>query len=174
MSAQVRVAVIDENEIFRRGLAVCLGDDPAIEVVVLRDADVAVVSARAAATRRYHCPLVICGSGAREDHVDGNVVLGSLARTTLRPEQLVATVHAAAAGLEVRADVRSATGKPPLDARCLAVLGMLADGAGTSEISESLHYSERTIKGLISEIERALHARTRAHAVATGIRRGVI
>jgi DNA-binding NarL/FixJ family response regulator len=174
VTAPIKVAVVDENEIFRRGLSVCLSEDPSIELVGVREADVAVVSPLAAGRRRYRCPLVMCGDGARNDQVGDNVVLGTLVRASVRPEQLVATVHAAAAGLEVRADRRCAAGNPPLDSRCLAVLAMLADGAGTYEISESLHYSERTIKALISEIQRALDARTRAHAVAAGIRLGVI
>jgi DNA-binding CsgD family transcriptional regulator len=54
------------------------------------------------------------------------------------------------------------------------VLRLLARGADTQEISRSLRYSERTIKTLIQEIERELGARSRAQAVAEGIRLGLI
>ena len=68
----------------------------------------------------------------------------------------------------------SSRGLLPLDDRRMRVLRMLAEGADTQEISHSLSYSERTIKGLIGEIERLLGARSRAQAVAEGIRQGLI
>ena len=45
---------------------------------------------------------------------------------------------------------------------------------GHSGHRDALSYSERTIKGVIQEIERELGARSRAHAVAEGIRQGLI
>ena len=78
MNAPIRVAVVDENEIFRRGLSVCLSEDPSIELAGVREADVAVVSPLAAARRRYRCPLVICGNGVSNEQTGDNMVLGSL------------------------------------------------------------------------------------------------
>ena len=57
---------------------------------------------------------------------------------------------------------------------CAGILRLLAEGADTLDISRQLRYSERTIKGLIQDIERELGARSRAQAVARGIRRGLI
>jgi DNA-binding NarL/FixJ family response regulator len=62
----------------------------------------------------------------------------------------------------------------PLDHRSLRVLQLLADGADTQAISCSLHYSERTVKTLIHDIAKRRNARTRAEAVAKGIRHGLI
>jgi DNA-binding NarL/FixJ family response regulator len=62
----------------------------------------------------------------------------------------------------------------PLDDRRLSILRLLAEGADTREISQHLHYSQRTIKGLISSIENELDSRNRTHAVATAIRHGLI
>ena len=61
-----------------------------------------------------------------------------------------------------------------IEGRELEVLRLLAQGAGTREIAQSLSYSERTVKTLIQEIGRELGARSRAQAVAEGIRLGII
>ena len=54
------------------------------------------------------------------------------------------------------------------------MLRLLAEGADTLQISRELSYSERTIKSLIQDVERELGARSRAQAVARGIREGLI
>jgi DNA-binding NarL/FixJ family response regulator len=63
---------------------------------------------------------------------------------------------------------------PDLDTRTVEVLRLIADGAGTREISSELGYSERTIKTVIAEAVRGLGARNRAHAVAEAMRRALI
>jgi DNA-binding CsgD family transcriptional regulator len=176
----IRVAVVDENEIFRRGVVACLDEDAAFDVTstwaaapVGHDAaavtlavDVAVVSAKSARESQLHCPLVVCASAPFAAPRDGQV-LALLPRNGLTAEQLVAGVHGAAVGLKV-------TGRelelPQLDERRLRILHLLAEGATTEEISESLRYSQRTIKGLVASIQVELHSRTRAQAVATAIR----
>ena len=187
--APVRVGVVDEHEIFRRGVVACLAED-GLEVVV--DAprgpveeplDVAVVSAAALASERFECPLVLCAANGRghlpgsadlaDPEAAGNQVLGVLPRSSLTVEQLVATVRAAAAGLHV-SGVPSGRRAGRIEGRELEVLRLLAKGAGTREIAQSLSYSERTVKTLIQEIGRELGARSRAQAVAEGIRLGII
>jgi DNA-binding NarL/FixJ family response regulator len=176
----VRVAVVDENEIFRRGVVACLAENATFDVVsawadlpvgaeaaaVSRAVDVAVVSAKAATQSELTCALVVCASDPfavpDEDHV-----LALLPRNGLTAEQLAAAVHGAAAGLQVS---RRELSLPQLDERCVRILRLLADGATTEEISESLHYSQRTIKGLVASIQVELCSRTRAQAVATAIR----
>jgi DNA-binding NarL/FixJ family response regulator len=64
--------------------------------------------------------------------------------------------------------------KPDIDQRSLAVLRMLADGAAIREISVSLGWSERTIKGVIAAVQREFSARTRTQAVAEALRRELI
>ncbi len=54
------------------------------------------------------------------------------------------------------------------------VLRLLADGCDTSEIADSLAYSERTIKNVIHDVTSRLHLRNRSHAVAYAMRTGVI
>ena len=177
-----RVAVVDEEEIFRRGVVACLADDPLV-VVVLAQAhgplpetvDVAVVSA--AALAEEHCPVVLCRDYFGElPPANAGRVAAVLPRERLVCEQLLAAVRAAAAGLRVNAndDFGSGIEHVHLDPRRREVLRLLAEGADTAAISETLSYSVRTIKSLIYDIERELSATNRAQAVAEAIRQGII
>lgn len=179
--ARVLVAVVDPNEIYRRGLIVCLGADPGLEVVCAvpsppldRDADVAVVAAESLSVHASWPALIVLTDGpvrrARED----TRVQAILPRRTTTPEQLTAAVRAAAAGLCVAVRTDYASGPLAVGERQLKVLGLLANGADTREIALAMHYSERTVKASISEVVRVLSVRNRAQAVAEGIRRGLI
>lgn len=177
----VLVAVVEEHDIFRRGIVACLADDPDVRVVyenavgpIGGDAVVSVVSHQAAQNERSPCPLVVCTSEPRTpDSYAPNVVLGVLPRNSLTGAQLLATVHAAAAGLRVQPSGVPPP-SPPLDDRSIEVLRLLSRGADTQQISHALCYSERTVKTLIADIQRSLGARNRTHAVAVGIRNGFI
>ncbi|HEV3169574.1 MAG TPA: response regulator transcription factor [Actinocrinis sp.] len=61
-----------------------------------------------------------------------------------------------------------------LEARETDVLGLLAEGLGTAEIAERLHYSERTVKNIIHGVLTRCRLRNRAHAVAFALRNGAI
>jgi DNA-binding NarL/FixJ family response regulator len=61
-----------------------------------------------------------------------------------------------------------------LTERELEVLRLLADGASTRELAQRLSYSERTVKNIVHDLLAKLGCRTRAHAVARAVRRGVI
>lgn len=175
----IRVAVVEESEIFRRGITTYLdeafgtavlqsSDDPVLSVEV----DLVVASGRAARQYSWQLPLVVCTDSAWSGAgTSRSSVLAVLPRAELRPEQLLGAVHAAAAGLRVE---QNAVASPSFDTRQVAVLNMLADGAATRQISYELGYSERTIKTVIYDIERYLEARTRAEAVAKAIRMGII
>lgn len=173
----IAVGVVDESEIFRRGVAACLADDELIEVRYVApvagpdDLDVAVVSPAVASGQAPGCPLVVCASHDGAVSCAPEHVFAVLPRHQLSPEQLVSAVRAAAVGLRIH------TPEPRgrhLNRRSVRVLGMLAEGAGTRDISSSLGYSERTIKGIISETIRELGARNRSHAVAEAVRRSLI
>ncbi len=181
----IRVAVFEPDEIFRRGVVSCLVEDPMLEVVHQSRAydgawvddppafDVAVVSAAGLEAGAPPCPLVACVSDAAlalEPARDGNVY-AILARRTLGPEQLVSAVRAAAVGLRI---LDANTARPDFDHRSRQVLRMLAEGAAIREISDSLGWSERTIKGVIADIQREFQARTRTQAVVEALRRQLI
>lgn len=183
MASSIRLAVVDEHEIFRRGIAACLAEDSALDVCFCDSSgplpelvDVAVVSATAASRQLFGCPLVVCGRPlpSRNDGSGRNQILGVVPRNSLNTEQLLAAVHAAAAGLHVEAGTSSSQSSSDLSERHLRVLQLMADGADTVEIAESLSYSQRTVKSLIQDVEQYLGARTRAQAVALGVRRGII
>jgi DNA-binding NarL/FixJ family response regulator len=61
-----------------------------------------------------------------------------------------------------------------LSERELAVLRMLAEGEDTRGIALGLCYSERTVKNVVHDVLTKLSCRTRAQAVATATRAGII
>lgn len=169
----IQVGIVDEHEMFALGIRTCLAASALVRVspVVDEDVDVAIVSPRMAEERRFPCPLVVCGDPPGT-LAPGNEVMAVLGRSTLTAEQLLASIHAAAAGLRVvHADHGPA---PKLAGRGLEVLGLLAGGADTKEIAEQLGYSDRTIKSVIRDVQLSLGAKNRVQAVAEGIRQGLI
>lgn len=183
MMGPIRVAVFEADEIFRRGVVSCLDEDPMLEMVeqaavYVPDSkggpppfDVAVVSG-ALEGAPPDCPLVVCvgNTAAGLEPGDGNLY-AVLSRRTLAPEQLVSAVRAAAVGLRI---MDSTALKPDFDHRSVQVLRMLAEGAAIREISSSLGWSERTIKGVIADVQREFQARTRTQAVVEALRRQLI
>lgn len=179
---ELRVAVVEDQEIIRRGLVACLMDDPNFHVTAITaedfataEADVAVVSEDAAAKYTFACPLVLCvrHPAAVAPLAAGNEVAGVLDRGALTSAQLHATVRAAAAGLSVNPQWNGALAEQ-LDPRALHVLQLLAEGHSTREIADRMNYSERTIKKEITRLEEKMHARSRAQMVAIATRRGLI
>ena len=175
----IRVGVVDENVIFRRGAVACLGDDARVSIVFTSDGeapadldlDVAVVSVRAARTLPNGAALVVChGDHDSPAGIPADRILAWLPRRTLTPDQLVSAVRAADAGLRINTAER----EPSLKERYREILSLLAGGAGTREISDTLGYSERTIKADIQEVSRALGARSRSQAVAEAVRQNLI
>ena len=58
--------------------------------------------------------------------------------------------------------------------REVEVLQLIADGLANREIGNRLFLSEETVKSHVRHLLAKLHARSRAHAVAIGLRRGLI
>lgn len=185
MTRRIRVSVVEEHEVFRRGLVASLGEqqefalcDAAADETAPHgdgEVDVAVVSDAAIARRRFDCPVVVCTaeSPVRRQLYPGNVVAGVLLRATMTEAQLHATVCAVAAGLRVNAEAYDAV-EHTIDGRAVRVAELLARGYTTGEIACDLNYSERTVKKVINELETLLNARTRAQLVAHAIRDGLI
>ena len=169
----IQVGIVDEHEMFALGLRTCLAGSPLVKVaqVVDEDVDVVIVSPRMAEERKFTCPIVICGDPPNRLAED-NEVMAVLGRATLTAEQLLASIHAAAAGLRVMSGDSSTPTR--LASRGLEVLALLAAGADTKEIAEQLGYSDRTIKSAIRDVQVSLGAKNRVQAVAEGIRQGLI
>jgi DNA-binding NarL/FixJ family response regulator len=119
-------------------------------------------------------------------------VVAVLPRAAVTGERLLHTVAAAAAGGGVlpaelvgellrhverlQREVLAPHGLTAsgLTAREVDVLALLANGLDTAEIARKLCYSERTVKNVFYGVTHRLHLRSRAHAVAYAMRRGVI
>lgn len=59
-------------------------------------------------------------------------------------------------------------------AREVEVLQLISDGLVNREIGDKLFLSEETVKSHVRHLLSKLQARSRAHAVAVGLRRGLI
>ena len=102
--------------------------------------------------------------------------------------EISAAIEAAAAGLVVvhpallelpskrqpAARQPAETPKPPLTAREVEVLNLMAQGLGNKEIASRLGISEHTVKFHIGSMFNKLDASSRTEAVTLGIRAGVI
>jgi NarL family two-component system response regulator YdfI len=114
--------------------------------------------------------------------------VGAILPTGASPEQLVAAMQAATAGLVVihRGEIDSTFpaarpasrpfAEPPeaLTPREREVLQMLASGLGNKEIAARLAISEHTVKFHVASILGKLGAASRTEAVALGIRHGLV
>lgn len=172
----VIVGVCDSNVVFETGVLACMTEDPTIEVhkVDAHDVgpgayDVIVTSPDNVDLLGSVAPLVLCAD-VGEDAM-GDAVAAVLPRSTVTPDQLIGAVHAAGVGLRLNNQPTLPTG---MDQRSIAVLGLLADGASTKDISVELGYSERTVKAVVASIGAQLGSRTRAHSVATALRQSLI
>jgi DNA-binding NarL/FixJ family response regulator len=159
----IRVYIDAGSAITRSGLESLLAADPAIEIVHdLSEADVVVGESSHAGAR-----------GALSQDVS--------------PQQIVAAVHAAAAGLRVMPveegmtfPHRSQAHEPveeivePLTPRESDVLEMLAEGLSNKIIAHRLSISDHTAKFHVNSILAKLGAGTRTEAVTRGIRLGLI
>jgi len=171
---------VHEHDVLRCGIAGCVEEDESLALVFAiaegqapDSVDVVVVSPRALAPP-FDSPLVLVHEGiARAQAANSASVHATLSLSRLSAEQLVASVRAAAAGLQV-SEAGATQGPTRLDERRLEVLRLLASGETTKTISAKLSYSERTIKTFIRDVEYELSARSRAHAVAEAIRQGLI
>jgi DNA-binding NarL/FixJ family response regulator len=186
----LRVGILEEHDVFRRGIAAVLEEEDC-ECILLRvdrerhsvaaDAetalDAAVVCSRLLDRVRLSCPLVCLAipdlQGAESCHLSPNVK-ATLPHEGLTAEELVASVRAAAAGLQVESPSLSAHGNGAMNPRMIQILKLLAGGADTRTIARELQLSERTVKTLVHDIQLTLGVGTRAQAVAEGIRTGLI
>ncbi|MEU4250343.1 response regulator transcription factor [Amycolatopsis sp. NPDC026612] len=196
--ALIGVTVLAPDPLLRTGLLGELRNRPGIEV--LDDAgraDVVVVAARSGlrdvltSSRR----LVLIADDVRQDDLwaaieNGLTILLPLAEAT--PARLLRAISEAhrgharlpAAHLERLLRSLSQLHKNVLAPRDLTlsglthretdVLRLLADGLDTAEIALMLAFSERTVKNVLHSMLTRLGLHNRVHAVAHGIRNGII
>ena len=186
----LRVGVLEEDEVFRRGLMAVLGEEDCACIVLGGDRemspeatdaedslDVVVVCSRSLSDTRFSCPVVVLampGLAGQERGHASSTVMATLPHEGLTSQQLVASVRAAAAGLQVESASLSRRDDQVLDPRRIQVLKLLATGANTRAIARKLQVSERTVKTLVHDIHLTLGTTTRAQAVAESVRLGLI
>jgi DNA-binding NarL/FixJ family response regulator len=105
---------------------------------------------------------------------------------TATADQIVAAVLAAAAGLVVREATPADGARPPIAAafasapvqaltpREIEILTLLADGLGNKTIAVRLGISEHTVKTHVTAVFAKLGVSTRAEAVASAVRLGLL
>lgn len=103
---------------------------------------------------------------------------GYILKNGLRKELVEAIRHLAAGKRYMPAEIAGQLIEY-IDQECLtnreiAILQATALGYSNREISSRLHITEETVKGHMKLIMRKLGARNRTHAVAIGIKRGII
>jgi len=101
-----------------------------------------------------------------------------LLKTSVRRE-LVNTIRSVVSGrrhvdAEVATTLATYKDDDPLTPREVSVLELVAQGNSNREIGTVLLITEETVKGHIKSILSKLTANDRAHAVAIGVRRGII
>lgn len=162
-------------------------------VVVLTEAIDSAALARIRAAHAHHeRPVVLVVTGLDDDGVLAAVQAGAraiLRRHDARPERLAEMVRGAVRGegtvpvevlgtlLDRLGGARATVPGPRIGRisdREAAVLRLVSEGLETAEIAEELHYSERTIKGVMHDVTMRLNLRNRAHAVAYAMRQGLI
>ncbi len=206
--APIRVLLVDDDELMRAGLAAVLSSDSAIEVVGQASSgrlalqrvravhpDLVLMDVRMpdldgiAATRRLlaanpEVKVIILTTFEQDDYIFGAIDAGAsgflLKRT--RPEELLAAIHAVAAGdsllspsvtrivLEHLARQPTATPQSErqlaeLTPRELQVLELIARGHSNREIAANLVIEESTVKTHVKRILLKLDLRDRIHAV---------
>ena len=217
MSAQpVRVLLVDDDDLMRAGLRAVLSSDETIEVVgeagdgcsavdrtIALAPEIVLMDVRMpdldgiSATREVlavspDVKVVILTTFEQDDYIFGALSAGAsgflLKRT--RPEDLIAAIHAVAAGDSLlspsvtRTVIDRMARKPPPDAsssdrladltpREQEVLELIAQGLSNSEIATKFVIEESTVKTHVKRIFMKLHLRDRVQAVIFAYENGL-
>lgn len=104
--------------------------------------------------------------------------IGYLLKSSLRKE-LIETIKTVAKGHrcfppEIAADLAEHIGSTAISAREREVLQLVAQGDSNKRISSRLGIGEETVKGHVKSVISKLGANNRTHAVAIGMKRGII
>jgi DNA-binding NarL/FixJ family response regulator len=106
------------------------------------------------------------------DAAERNAIMTRYAEHSARFESVAARRDAVADVIPI-VSPRTPVGQDPT-ARENEVLQLISDGLANREIGERLFLSEETVKSHVRHLLAKLQARSRAHAVAVGFRRGLI
>jgi len=130
--------------------------------------------------RETKLPVIVCEQYEEPFATDSLLrqhVLGVLL-TESTTAQLIAGLHAAAAGLKFLQPLKKRTNGifqfETLTPRELEILRLIADGEGNKSIANLLKISQHTVKFHISSIFEKLNVSSRTEAIKAGISRGLI
>lgn len=197
----IRLLIAARSAVVRAGLESLAASSPAIELVGAH-ADLSAVDdlrpdVVLAAVAPGEIPVPRDGAGPAYVLLAGETpspwtheALRAGVRAVLRRDasasEILAAVEAAAVGLAAidpqelesllpaAALARGSVETPPLTARELEVLAMMAEGAANKTIAWKLKISEHTVKFHVASVLAKLNASTRTEAVTIGIRRGLV
>jgi DNA-binding NarL/FixJ family response regulator len=193
----VRVRIVASTAVGAAGLETVLLQSGRCEVVKNGAADVVLIEVggslkRALQRVREHsqsaCVLIADDVSRRELMQALHSGVLAVLPSTCTPEELIAAIEAAAAGLAAFTPEQLETLLPsgitddldhddliePLTARESQVLELLAQGLSNKEISNALHVSEHTVKFHVSSIIAKFGVAGRTEAVTRGLRDGLI
>lgn len=203
-AAGLHVLVIDGEPMIRRGVGSLLDEElDGVEVTALGDALDAMAGEEPASAdvvvfepgddlsglevtvtdlgRRFGSPVVIYTHAAAGRALAESLKAGvkGFVRKDSPPEDLVRAVRAAGAG-EFYVDPALSSvlvldeHERALTPRQREILQLLANGVQTSEVAERLGLANETVRTHTKRILAKLDAHTRTHAVAIGLRSGLI
>jgi DNA-binding NarL/FixJ family response regulator len=197
-SEAVRVMLVDDDELMRKGLRAVLSSDDEIEVVeeaengrqavqraprarpevVLMDVRMPDLDGIAATSELLakvpDAKVVILTTFEEDEYILGALRAGAsgflLKRTS--PEQLTAAIHTVAAGEALLSP--SVTRRDELTPREREVLELIAQGLSNREIAEALVVEETTVKTHVKRVLMKLDARDRVQAVILAYEWGLV
>lgn len=204
----IRVVLADDHPVVRAGLRAMLSGDPDLDMigeaatpddavalatdlipdVVLMDLQFGTEQTGADATRRIRAlpnpPAVLVLTNYDTDSDILGAVEAGASGYLLKdapPEELIAAIHAAAAGetalapaIAGRLLARMRSPQPSLSTRETEVLRLVADGATNNEIATKLHISDATVKSHLVHIYTKLDVSSRTAVVATARDTGLL
>jgi DNA-binding NarL/FixJ family response regulator len=206
---RIRVLIADDHEVVRLGIGRLLENRSGIDVVgfandgaqavalcaehapdvVLMDLEMprvdGIEATRQIARRDAGPRVVVLTSFADRDHIAEAIdsgAVGYLLKDT-DPEELVAAIHAAAAGespltprvaLTVVRELRTAASSEPLSQREREVLGLVGAGVPNKQIALRLGISPKTVKSHVSHIFRRIGVTDRFEAAMWARRHGLV
>lgn len=129
----------------------------------------------------HHIPVVVVADESLTQGLLRRGIYSALPRDA-SPDQIIAAIHAAAAGLatvpvDAVSTILVAEREPEGEAltpREIEVLEMVAEGLSNKQIAAQLNISDHTAKFHVNSILGKLGAGTRAEAVTKGLRRGLL
>lgn len=208
-TTRVRVLIADDHAVVRTGLRALLASNPTVEVIAdvaeaddaversrigdvdvvlmdLRFAGDAAAGARATARLRELADppqVLVLTSHDTDADILGAIEAGACGYLLkdAGPDELLAAVHAAAAGesalsptVAARLLTRLRDPRPTLTSRELEVVRAVAEGATNRQAAASLHLSEATVKTHLVHVFDKLGVTSRTAAVARARELGVL